>query len=377
MTARALAALFCLSAGLAAHARISLVTLPARENVRIRIDRNNNALVQEERRLTVLEGLNRVEFGWQNLAVDADTVQLAPLADEAISVLSTATSPTAPNTLVIEAQSDRAAEMPLRITYMTRGIAWTCEYTALLGDDERRATLEAVVTLHNATVEDYDDAEVELPVGDPFRLTIRSGESRKVTLFREENIPLEKAYTWGVGTFDSVEQYDRSVVGHYVFRNDAGHGLGEDVLLPGKVRVLKREASGSLSLLGEDIVPFLPIGAEARLFLGRVHDIEVEPRAVRRNRANVVQNKQKQDVLYDTEEDYAVAIRNHKAEEAPLLVRVRLNRAHWEMRSTSDPFEREEAFALAFRATVPARGQKEVTFGLRGRNLQSGFVLDW
>ena len=57
-------------------ARIELVTVPVRESVGITIDRNNNALVQEIRTVTVKEGANVVQFDWSNMNIDMDTVQV-------------------------------------------------------------------------------------------------------------------------------------------------------------------------------------------------------------------------------------------------------------------------------------------------------------
>ena len=57
-------------------ARIELVTVPVREYAEIAIDRNNNALVQEGRTVTVKEGSNVVQFDWSNVSIDLDTVQI-------------------------------------------------------------------------------------------------------------------------------------------------------------------------------------------------------------------------------------------------------------------------------------------------------------
>ena len=58
---------------MSSRARIGLVTIPARQDIRIKIDRNNNALVQEQRDITVKQGGNRIEFSWPNMQIDFNT----------------------------------------------------------------------------------------------------------------------------------------------------------------------------------------------------------------------------------------------------------------------------------------------------------------
>ena len=119
-----LAAALALAGGWAA-ARIGLVTIPARQDIRIKIDRNNNALVQERRGITLKKGMNRIEFSWPNMQIDFNTAQLIPLEQqETISILSVAVPPNAPNTLILEVESQKPILAPFRITYLTSGISW-------------------------------------------------------------------------------------------------------------------------------------------------------------------------------------------------------------------------------------------------------------
>ncbi|MCK4960402.1 MAG: hypothetical protein KAT00_13405, partial [Planctomycetes bacterium] len=60
----------------AAQARIKLVALPERAATVIRLDNPNSTLIEEERVLTLQEGLNKVDFSWKGVSIDADSIRL-------------------------------------------------------------------------------------------------------------------------------------------------------------------------------------------------------------------------------------------------------------------------------------------------------------
>ena len=64
-----------------ALARIKLITLPKRERIEIQLDQPNVTLVEEERIVPLLKGVNQVDFSWANTAIDKDSIQFRPLAD--------------------------------------------------------------------------------------------------------------------------------------------------------------------------------------------------------------------------------------------------------------------------------------------------------
>ncbi|MBT3270982.1 hypothetical protein HN371_27825 [Candidatus Poribacteria bacterium] len=355
---------------LSSQARIGLVTIPARQDIRIKIDRNNNALVQERRDITVKQGANRIEFSWPNMAIDFNTVQLIPLEkQDSISILSVAVPPNANNTLVLDVESRDPNEIPFRITYLTGGLSWQSDYIAVADVDEQFLTLDANVTITNGAVEDYHDAEFELPVGKPFRQFLQSGESKKITLFTAERIPVTKTYT------SDPREHGEAVAMHYVFHNDAEHGLDQGMLLPGRVRQFKKDAMGSVAFLGEDVLSFVPAGDEIKLYQGPARDIEVERTVMKRERKKLRRNKKGRIVSYDTDESYRITIQNRKLADAPLIVRAYLSQ-YWKMKSHSDDYDRKDAATIEFAVTVPGRSEREITFEVEGLNLQGGYVLN-
>src|SRR6516162_7633912 len=57
-----------------AFARIKLITLPVRERVEIQLDNPNATLVEEERIVPLVSGVNQVDFSWANTQIDPGTI---------------------------------------------------------------------------------------------------------------------------------------------------------------------------------------------------------------------------------------------------------------------------------------------------------------
>ena len=61
------------------QARIKLVALPERAATVIRLDNPTATLIEEERVLTLQKGLNKVDFSWKGVQIDADSIRLEVL----------------------------------------------------------------------------------------------------------------------------------------------------------------------------------------------------------------------------------------------------------------------------------------------------------
>ena len=58
------------------EARIKLSAIPERGATVIRLDNPAATLIEEERVLTLQKGLNKVDFSWNGVSVDADSIRL-------------------------------------------------------------------------------------------------------------------------------------------------------------------------------------------------------------------------------------------------------------------------------------------------------------
>ena len=57
-----------------ALARIKLITLPVRQRVEIQLDNPHATLVEEERIVPLVKGVNQVDFSWANTQIDPNTI---------------------------------------------------------------------------------------------------------------------------------------------------------------------------------------------------------------------------------------------------------------------------------------------------------------
>jgi hypothetical protein len=345
-------------------ARIELVTVPVRENVAITIDRSNNALVQEARTVTVKEGANVVQFDWSNMSIDIDTVQVQILEGaESVTFGSVSIPPGSRNSIMWDVQSVKPIELPVRIAYKVDGISWECDYVALVNDDETSLNLKAEVTVNNRTQDKYEDASVALDVGEPFIQSLESRESKKITLFTMPQVPTEKTYT------SDPTKFDDKVAIQYVFKNGR-----DELLLAGKVRIYKKDKSGSIAFLGEDRIRFVPSGGEVKLHTGNARDVEVERAVTDQRQVNIRRDVKGRIAVYDTEESYKVTVKNHKKDEAKVIVRVHLN-DFWENAESSHDYKKEDGNTLEFTVAVGAGKEEVITLKVSGKNLTQGFIL--
>jgi hypothetical protein len=55
-------------------ARVKLITLPVRERVEVQLDHPQATLVEEERIVPLVQGVNQIDFSWANTRIDPNTI---------------------------------------------------------------------------------------------------------------------------------------------------------------------------------------------------------------------------------------------------------------------------------------------------------------
>ena len=115
------------------QARIKLVALPERGDTIIRLDNPQWTLIEEERVLTLQEGLNKVDFSWKGVSIDMDSIRLAPLDhkdDKEVRLLNVSYPPNEA-ALVWEIASTGNYAEKVRISYLLRNIDRLVTYKAI------------------------------------------------------------------------------------------------------------------------------------------------------------------------------------------------------------------------------------------------------
>lgn len=353
-----------------AQARIKLITLPARERVEIQLDNAQATLVEEERVVPLLKGVNQVDFSWANTAIDKDSIQFRALADpEKVKVLSVSYPPNE-NALVWQVSAEESGPARVRISYIVGQLNKSFEYRAVASHDEKTLSLAQYVKLHNLANEDFGDAGLWAGFGDHFIRPIGINETKQVLSAKFAGVPVRKTYTCDPVEFDYLDlaQNQLRVPMHYVLKNDQEHQLGKFPLMPGKARIFQDDGKGGTAFVGEDWGRFTAIDDEMRLYLGLARDIVVKRTIDRRVEHRVGGNLINYDVVIKFE------IENFKDSPAVLDVSESARHIREEIRGKTDrlidwelgkettfteTLDKEKATfdKLIFRIPLPARAK--------------------
>src|SRR5437667_6441612 len=101
---------------LAAQARIKLVALPERARVVVSLNNPDATLVEEERLITLQKGVNKVDFSWRGVNIDATSIQARMLTHPAAVLVLNTSYPPNENALIWEISSPDAQEERVRIS---------------------------------------------------------------------------------------------------------------------------------------------------------------------------------------------------------------------------------------------------------------------
>lgn len=276
----------------AALARVKLITLPVRQRVEIQLDHAQATLVEEERIVPLVQGLNQIDFSWANTQIDPNTIvfrvldgngnekpaqaaqpDAAPLVAKVLSV----SYPPNESALVWQVSSTASGSARVRISYLLGQLNKAFNYRAVVAVDESTMTLRQYMRLNNLANEDFASSELWAGFGPTFLKPIGINETKEMLMARYDNIPVKKVYTCDVSTNGYIDQPKNKVrvPMHFVLQNDKPHGLGAAPLQYGKVRIFQEDRQGSTAFLGEDWGQFTPLDDEMRLFVGVAQDIVV------------------------------------------------------------------------------------------------------
>jgi hypothetical protein len=276
-----------LGAAVEARGRIKLVTLPVRERVEIQLDHEHATLVEEERIVPLVQGLNQVDFSWANTAIDPETIvfRVAGEDDKGLDPRVLAVSyPPDEQALVWTVASRGSGGARVRISYILGGLTRSFSYRAVAARDERTLELAQYMKINNAANETFGVSRIWAGFGRQFLRPIGLNEQREVQMERFVDVPVRKTYTCDVVEFGYLDrpQNKLRVPMHYVLLNSREAGLGRAALPGGKVRVFQDDGRGGRAFIGEDWGRHTPLDDELRLYVGVAQDVVVR-RLIDRN----------------------------------------------------------------------------------------------
>ena len=259
------------------------------------------ALVEEERIVPLVKGVNQVDFSWANTRIDPDTLVLrilAPPGEQSLDakVLSVSYPPNE-NALVWSVAASASGAVRVRISYALGGLSKDFHYRAVADREEKTLELAQYLRVNNHANEAYDLAQFQTGVGAGFEKPLGLDETKEVQLNGFANTPVRKTYTSDPVKFGYLDraQDKLNVPMHYVIKN-AGGALGKAALPEGKARIFQDDGQGGSAFLGEDRGQFTPPDDELELYLGLARDIVVRRTIDRNERQRIAGNLYRYDV---------------------------------------------------------------------------------
>ena len=283
------------------------------------------------------------------------------------------------------------------VTYQTSGMTWRADYSVIVNGDDTAMDLSGWVTVTNQCGAKFADARLKLLAGDVRRVqppapmmdamtlgapqaaraankgfeekaffeyhlytldrptTLNENQIKQVELLTAGDVPVTKRYVfepmgrYGHRRYGDPNTYKVNV--YIEFKNDKASKLGMP-LPKGKVRTYKRDPdSGDVEFIGEDQIDHTPKDEELKLYVGDAFDL-VGTRTV----TDRTQGQRWQ------KETIKIQLRNHKDEDATILVREHLNRTGWTIEAKSQDYKKIDATTIEFTVPVQANGKADVTY---------------
>ena len=300
-------------------------------------------------------------------------------------------------TLVWKVATEKPGQHMSQVTYQTKGMGWQADYSVVVNPDDTRMDLSGWVTLTNKCGAGFKDARVKLIAGDVRRVqpppapplaaapagaraagfggggfeektffeyhmytlgrttTVNDNQVKQVELLTAADVPVTKRYVFEPGGKYWHERYGKK--GEYKvnvfieFKNAKEQKLGMP-LPKGKVRVYKRDpADNDLEFVGEDEIDHTPKDEDLKLYVGDAFDLVGEKK--------ITDHKQGERW---SEDAVRIELRNHKTEDATVLVREHLTRGQWEITAKSQDYKKIDATTIEFTVPVAKDGKADVTY---------------
>ncbi len=257
-------------------ARIKLVALPEREATVIRLDNPRFTLIEEERVLTLQKGLNKVDFSWKGVSIDADSIRLAVLDHPEKVTLLNVSYPPNEAALVWEISSESGDPETVRISYLLRNIDRLITYKAIADKAETAVDLKSFLVLRNFSGEDFGLSRVLLDYGEAFEQDIKHEETKQMLFLKVDKVPIEKIWTFDAAKLPwdpkKLENKNVGIPVSYRIVNNQASGLGKFALWGGKARIFQDDGQESTIFLGEDLTGLVPVGEKTELYIGDSRD---------------------------------------------------------------------------------------------------------
>jgi len=229
-------------------ARTKLTTLPERNNVRIDLSHRYSALIEEERSITLQQGVNQIEFAWAVSSINKDSISMrvkwAPKGTKVLNL----NFPPNENALYWQVYCPRSGTGIFKISYLLKNINKSVSYEALTDRKEKFLTWKSYVLINNKSKENFSSANIDFGFGRKFKKNLVHGEARKLLSFNQSYIPIKKIYKY------DYKYSHNKVKMIYEIKKLNNSKPGIFLTKKGKLRIYQEDRYGNETFLGEDWV---------------------------------------------------------------------------------------------------------------------------
>jgi len=330
-------------------------------------------LVEEERILNLHKGVNKVDFSWKGVHVDADSIRLKIIGHPDKTRLINVSYPPNSQSLVWDIYSPKAQQEKIRVSYLLANIDRLVTYEAITDKDESKLDISSYMVLRNFSGESLGPAMFQLDYGQGFMKSINDGESKRMLFYQAKQVSISKSFTFDAGKHPWEPNKQDTNVGipvHYELENNKTNHLGKHALWGGKMRIYQNDGRGSSIFLGEDKPAYTPINQKMKLYVGDSRDIVVTQRKTHHEKKNIKRNRKNRIILHDEIETMQLIIENFKDKEATINI-IEPMSGEWDIISNSHPFTRKHHQQLEFNIILPPKGKETLTYRYIVRNVKS------
>jgi hypothetical protein len=289
-------------------------------------------------------------------------------------------------TLVWQVYSPASGKRDILTSYLTGGMSWKADYIVKTNADDTKADIQGWVSVNNGAGTTYSDARLKLVAGEVHRVTVpstgyapdmpaegaavypaskngfvqeslfeyhlytlerpatlKNSQVKQLSLLSADSVPVKKELVFDGSKSDKVQVMLN-------LENSKEKGLGMP-LPAGVLRVYKADSEGQIQFLGEDRIDHTPKDEEVKAIIGNAFDVTG-------TRTQTNYNKVSTDVW---RESYEIELKNHKTEAQKIRI-VEHFYGDWEILTSSDPYQKKDAFRAEWEITVPADGSKKVSY---------------
>lgn len=294
--------LVCALGPLDAWARVKLITLPVRDRIDIQLEHPEVTLIEEERLVPLVAGINEIDFSWANTRIDPGSIVFRLVGTdqgEAGPRVLSVSYPPGEQALVWQVHSPSSGTARLRISYVLAGLGRRYAYRAVATRDETQLDLLQYLRIENFANEDFASSRLWTGSGEAIETPVGIDETKKILVARYDDVPFRKTLSCNPARYGYSNRAKNQlrIPIHYVLRNRAGDGLGRSALPPGKVRIFQQDGHGGRAFLGEDWAEHAPVDDELALFVGEARDLSVRRVIARRERTRIAGELHDYDVV--------------------------------------------------------------------------------